>query len=149
MGLLNSSLPKHSTTWTLYTHKQSWRCVMKIDSSLKLVAVKKPRQQNPVVLRRERMLRHLNNQVELVKKFKSGQRTESAWFWSDEDGNIFLQIKYGKTMLELSKGKFAISCSSYDDVEDNLETVKSLVMRGSFDDILTETSQVLRSKFKK
>ena len=122
---------------------------MKIDSSLKLVAVKKPRQQNPVVLRRERMLRHLNNQVELVKKFKSGQRTESAWFWSDEDGNIFLQIKYGKTMLELSKGKFAISCSSYDDVEDNLETVKSLVMRGSFDDILTETSQVLRSKFKK
>lgn len=106
---------------------------MKIESSLKLVSVKKPKERNPVVVRRERMLRHLNNQIELVKKFKSGEKTENVWFWSDEEGNIFLPIKYGKTVLELSKGKFSISCSSYDDVEDSLETVKTLVMRGNLD----------------
>ena len=100
---------------------------MKIESSLKLVSVKKPKERNPVVVRRERMLRHLNNQIELVKKFKSGEKTENVWFWSDEEGNIFLPIN--TVVLELSKGKFSISCGSYDDVEDSLETVKTLVMR--------------------
>ena len=122
---------------------------MKVESSLKLVSVKKPNERNPVVIRRERLLRHLNSQIELTKRFKAGEKTDNVWFWSDEEGNIFLPIKYGKTVLELSKGKFSISCSSYDDVEDNLETVKSLVLRGCLDGTLAEVSQTIRSKFKR
>ena len=71
------------------------------------------------------------------------------WFWTDEDGNIFLPIKYGKKELELSKGKFSIQCSSLDDVENSLDSVKSLVMRGALDQILTQVSEEIRKKFGK
>ena len=122
---------------------------MKIESSLKLVSVKKPKDRNPVVIRRERLLRHINNQIESIKRFKAGEKVENVWFWCDEEGNIFLPIKYGKTVLELAKGKFSISCSSYDDVEENLETVKSLVLRGCLDNMLSEKAQELRMKFRR
>ncbi|MBL4874864.1 MAG: hypothetical protein JKY41_16170 [Rhodobacteraceae bacterium] len=120
---------------------------MKLEQSLKLVPVKKPKQVNPIVHRRERLLKSINNQIEMVRRYRLGEKTNRLWFWSDENGNTFLPIKYGKVVLELGKGKYSIQCSSVDDVETNLETVKTLVIRGEFDDILTKVSKEIRAKF--
>ncbi len=122
---------------------------MKIEQTLNLVPVKKPTERNPLVQRRERLVKSINRQLELVKKYRLGEKTTRMWFWTDEDGNIFLPIKYGKKELELSKGKFSIQCSTLDDVENNLESVKSLVMRGALDQILTQVSEEIRKKFGK
>ena len=122
---------------------------MKINHSLKLVPMTKPEQTNPVIQRREKLLSSINRQIESIKRYKQGEKVRGLWFWIDDKGTMFLPIKYGKTVLELDKGKFSIECSTIDEVEDSLDTVKSLTRKGSFDDILKTTSDILRSNFLK
>ena len=117
--------------------------------NLKLFPVVKPKDTNPVLLRRNKLIRHLNSQIEKVRKFKTGEKIKNPWFWFHDDGNIYLQIKYGKIVVELQKGKYSILCVSVDDIEENQNTVKNLVMTGGFDSLLEKVSQDLRSNFKK
>lgn len=120
-----------------------------IEQSLKLVPVTKPKTANPNVQRRVRLTKAIKRQLALIDDYRAGNKTNRTWFWMDEDGQLFLQIKYGKNPLEMSKGKFAIACSSIDDVESNLKIVESLVIKGEFDSLLVTMSQDIRSKFKK
>ena len=120
-----------------------------IEQALALVPVIKPKNVNPVVQRRMRLLKSIHRQQTLVESYKSGEKTHRVWFWMSEDGKIYLQIKYGKVSLELSKGKFAILCNSLDDVTSNLAIVETLVNKGEFDIILTAASKTIRSKFMK
>jgi len=122
---------------------------MKIDQMLKLAAVQKPDKTDPVIHRRERLINQLNKQSILVQDYQRGIDASGKWFWVDEGGMIFLPIKYGKTALELGKGKFAIECDGLDDVLDSIDKVKGLVRRGVFDDILKSTAEKMRSKFTK
>ena len=85
----------------------------------------------------------------MVQSYKAGEKTQRTWFWMNEEGKIYLQIKYGKLSLELSKGKFAIQCGSLDDVASNLQIVETLVNKGEFDVMLTSVSKEIRSKFDK
>lgn len=120
-----------------------------IEQALALVPVNKPKNVNPVVQRRMRLLKSIHRQQTLVEAYKSGEKTHRVWFWMNEDGKIYLQIKYGKVSLELSKGKFSILCNSLDDVTKNLVIVETLVNKGEFDAILTAASKEIRSKFTK
>jgi len=120
-----------------------------IEQALALVPVSKPKTLNPTVTRRTRLINSIRRQQALVEACKAGEKTHRAWFWTSEDGKIFLQIKYGKTTLELSKGKFAIQCASLDDVTNNLLIVETLVNKGEFDAMLTTMSKEIRSKFEK
>jgi hypothetical protein len=118
-----------------------------IEQSLNLVPIKPPTYGNPVTDRRNRLVRNINYQIELVNKFRIGEPIKKQWFWNDDEGNIYLPIKYGKNTLELGKGKFAIKCSSIDDVQRNLETVKTLTLMGNLDLILASISKSIRNKF--
>lgn len=120
-----------------------------IEQALALVPVTKPKSLNPAVLRRTRLLKSIRRQQVLVQSYKAGEKTQRTWFWMNEDGKIYLQIKYGKLPLELSKGKFAIQCASLDDVSNNLQIVETLVNKGEFDLMLTTISKEIRSKFNK
>ena len=120
-----------------------------IEQALALVPVTKPKSINPVVQRRARLLKSIRRQQSLVELYKQGEKTHRTWFWMNEDGKIYLQIKYGKLALELGKGKFAIQCASVDDVASNLGIVESLVNKGEFDAMLGNMSKELRSKFGK
>jgi hypothetical protein len=120
-----------------------------IEQALSLVPVSKPRSVNPVVQRRTRLLKSIRRQQMMVEAFKTGEKTHRTWFWMNEDGKIYLQIKYGKLALELGKGKFAIQCNSLDDVSANLTIVETLVNKGEFDAMLTNMSKEIRSKFGK
>lgn len=120
-----------------------------IEQALALVPVTKPKTINPVVQRRSRLLKSIRRQQSLVDSYKAGEKTHRTWFWMNEDGKIYLQVKYGKLPLELSKGKFAIQCSSLEDVSKNLSIVETLVNKGEFDAMLTTVSKEIRSKFSK
>ena len=120
-----------------------------IEQSLSIVPVVKPKNINPIVQRRTRLLKSIRRQQSLVDLYKQGEKTHRTWFWMSEDGKIYLQIKYGKLPLELGKGKFAIQCSSLDDISNNLTIVETLVNKGEFDGILTNMSKEIRSKFTK
>lgn len=120
-----------------------------IEQALALVPVSKPKEINPVVQRRNRLIKAIRRQKSLVDAYKAGESTKRTWFWINEDGKIFLQIKYGKTAIELAKGKFSIQCSSLDDVISNISIVETLVAKGEFDVILSNISKEIRSKFKK
>lgn len=120
-----------------------------IEQSLALVPVNKPKTINPVVQRRTRLLKSIRRQKSLVETYKAGEKTHRTWFWMNEDGKIYLQIKYGKVALELGKGKFAIQCVSLDDISNNLGIVETLVNKGEFDEMLTNISKDIRSKFVK
>lgn len=120
-----------------------------IEQALALVPVSKPKEINPVVQRRNRLIKSIRRQKSLVDAYKAGESTKRTWFWINEDGKIFLQIKYGKTAIELAKGKFSIQCSSLDDVISNISIVETLVTKGEFDVILSNISKEIRSKFRK
>lgn len=120
-----------------------------IEQALSLVPVTKPKTVNPVVQRRSRLLKSIRRQQTLIEAYKSGEKTHRTWFWMNEDGKIYLQIKYGKLALELGKGKFAIQCNSLDDVASNLSIVETLVSKGEFDGMLGNMSKEIRSKFGK
>jgi hypothetical protein len=109
----------------------------------------KPKTINPVIQRRSRLLKSIRRQQSLVEAYKLGEKTHRTWFWLNDDGKIFLQIKYGKLPLELGKGKFAILCNSLEDVASNLAIVETLINKGEFDAMLTTMSQAIRSKFGK
>ena len=51
------------------------------------------------------------------------------WFWRDDSGSYYLSINYGKSPIELAKGKFSIVCNGWEQVKSSLETVKSSVSR--------------------
>ena len=67
----------------------------------------------------------------------------------NEDGQIYLQSKYGKMALELGKGKLSIKGSSLEDVVSNLGIVETMVNKGEFDAMVTTISKDIRSKFAK
>ena len=58
-----------------------------------------------------------------------------------------LSINYGKSPIELAKGKFSIVCTGLEQVKSSLETVKSSVLKGDFDTVLDKRSKVIRSNF--
>jgi hypothetical protein len=132
--------------WVNFMEKPMSRA---IEQALSLVPVTKPKTINPVVQRRTRLLKSIRRQQSLVEAYKSGEKTFRTWFWMNEDGKIYLQIKYGKVALELGKGKYAIQCNSLDDVASNLTIVETLVNKGEFDAMLSTISKEIRSKFTK
>ena len=120
---------------------------MNLEKSLSLVSIKKPSQKNPVVKRREKLTRAINRQIEQIDRFRKGEKTSRQWFWNEEDGKLYVHIKYGKHILELGKGKFSIQCSSIDEVKKSLGTIVGEIKKGTFDDTLTQISENIRTNF--
>jgi hypothetical protein len=122
--------------------------VGKIETTFTLTPTKKPSKSNPIILRRNKLLNGINKQIQNVNDLKKGIKVKNLWWFNDEDNNFYLIVKYGKTELELSKGKFSIMCKNIDEVSDNLIKLKDLVTSGHFDIHLTNLSKTIRSNFR-
>lgn len=116
---------------------------------LKFVAAKRPEKANATVLRRQKLVRRIDQQVTYVRQMIDGQEVRAAWAWMDEAGSYFLPIKYGRHSLELKKGMFAIQCPDLDHAEAALCTIRDMVLNGDFDDQLVKVSADIRSRFGK
>lgn len=57
-------------------------------------------------------------------------------FWVDGAGAIFFQLRYGKQPLELEKGKSTLKASTFDDLVEQLDQIKTIAVAGGLDDAL-------------
>lgn len=142
-------------------------------STLKLTAVKKPTNLPAVQQRRNKLVRRLGEQMDLAKaqqggiQFKSpktrtyvdkatGVRTQvevnkrvKAWWFTADNGKLALCVRYGTSVLELAKGKFAVELASEQDLLPTLEMVKTAVIAGELDTAIDNAANKLRDGFVK
>jgi hypothetical protein len=138
---------------------------------LKLITAKRESTNNPVIVRRHKMIGRLNEQIELAQatleqrayikqrlrsvKDQSGVRSTVATqvrvkqWWSEQDnGKLALFIRYGSKIIALSAKSNAVECASVKDVLAALQVVKSAVEAGELDAQIGAASDRLRDGFK-
>lgn len=124
---------------------------------------------NPTVLRRDKFISQLENQLQLLnkpnsiylKKLKRIRDKESGlmkevevdkrvgrWFW--EEGNKFyLQLKYGNNILYLKKGKGCIVCDTKEELRDTLLKLRESCEIGELDNLLKDVGYNISNRFRK
>ena len=111
---------------------------------------------NPITERRESVIKGIDKQIMVCEGLLEGKdvvrdqytgRKIPQWFWLDDSGSYYLSINYGKSPIELAKGKFSIVCTGLEQVKSSLETVKSSVLKGDFDTVLDKRSKIIRANF--
>ena len=130
---------------------------MDLMKELNLTPIKKVTGRNPVTERRESVVRGIDKQIKICQGLLDGNdvvrdsetgRKVPQWFWLDDSGSYYLSINYGKSPLELAKGKFSIVCRGLEEVMTSLQTVRSSILKGDFDSHLERRSKSIRSNFK-
>ena len=129
---------------------------MDLMKELNLTPMKRTVGRNPITERRESVIKGIDKQIMVCEGLLEGKdvvrdqytgRKIPQWFWLDDSGSYYLSINYGKSPIELAKGKFSIVCTGLEQVKNSLETVKSSVLKGDFDTVLDKRSKVIRSNF--
>ncbi len=142
-------------------------------STLKLVAVKKPRNMPAVVIRRNKLATKLWEQINLaqsqldgkpfvVMKYRSikdsatGLRKQievpkriQPWWFQSETGKVCVAVKYGSCTIELAKGKPSVEVASAEDLVNALTAIRTAVEAGELDAQIETASGALRAGFKR
>ncbi len=142
-------------------------------NSLKLVAVKKPRNIPAIVTRRNKLSSKLWEQINLAKsqmdgkpfvvmKYRSvkdpatGLRKQvevpkriKPWWFQSEQGRVCVSVKYGSWTIELAKGKPSVEVASGEELVNALTAIKQAVEAGELDQQIEIASSSLRSGFKR
>jgi hypothetical protein len=145
---------------------------MSLFAKLKLVASKRERNVNPIILRRNKLASKIEEQLELARCQKNGTlyapkrlktvtnaegervviettKRVKEWFWTTTNNKINLSIRYGSKTLELAKGKNAIELSSQDELIETLALLQQVVIEGELDEAINNASDKLRAGFAK
>ena len=143
-------------------------------TALKLVVGKRNATVAPIVVRRNKLISKLHEQIELCEAQRNGttyapKRLRSytdkqsgervtveavkrvrEWFWTSDTGKINLAIKYGAKTLALNKkGANAIELASAVELIATLKTLKTAVANGEFDEAIAEVSKATKLAFGK
>jgi len=142
-------------------------------ANLKLIAAKRPVQMSPVVARRTKVAKRINEQIELAKaaqdgstyaptkqrKVKDAETGETktvqvakrvkSWAWAGENGKLCVSLRYGAKVVELAKGKSAVEVASNADLVKTLETLKQAVESGELDAQIESVATATKAAFKK
>lgn len=116
--------------------------------SISLVSAQKPTASTPILQRRSKLISNLDQQIAKIKSYEGGHRVSRESFWLDGSGAVFFQLRYGKQPLELQKGKSTLRCSTFDELQTQIEEVKKLAFAGDLDDALALCATQVRSNFK-
>lgn len=147
---------------------------MSIVTNLKLITTVKSSSVSPVLVRRNKLLAKVQEQLDMceakrnqqpyapkclktIVNKETGERTTvetikrvKEWFWITEDGKINLAVKYGAKTLPLNKkGANAIELMNGTALIGTLHKLKEAVIAGEFDDAISEVSDATRKAFKK
>lgn len=112
------------------------------------VSIQKPKL-DASAQRRKRLVTQIEKQIKFVDQTSQGKSPRGRWWFEDEDGKLILSIKYGRTALELAKGKNAIICEALTDLIVALEKAKAVAGSGSFDRQLEDASKQVKQQLKK
>ena len=142
-------------------------------SNLKLTHAKRPHAMPAVLIRRNKLVKKLYEQIQLAqaqeagetytaKRLKNVRDAETGltktvevpkrvrqWWWTGDNGKLCLNVKYGSNTIELSKGKFAIELSSQAEIVSVLNTIKEAAEAGELDSQIEAVAGVVKSGFGK
>jgi hypothetical protein len=144
---------------------------MSVIAKFKLVSSKRERNLSPIVLRRNKLVGKLEEQLQLAQAQKEGRlyapkrikrmtnadgervavettKRVKEWYWTTPANKTNLCIRYGSKTLELAKGKNAIELSSSDELISALSILKEAVIAGELDDAISTACDKLREGFK-
>jgi hypothetical protein len=105
--------------------------------------------QNSMVIKRQRLIEGLTKRSAEVARFAAGHWSPRMWFWGDESGKFYLEVRYAKKPLPISDGKSAILCQSLEDVSTKIDQLKTMVRSGDLDQQIETASEAIRGRFKK
>lgn len=124
--------------------------------SLNLVALPKLSNSDPVLKRRVKLLTQLEQQRELAtnpsffvltqkwvkqddgsKLLIDKHKRVKKWWLTDMMGNCFFTVRYGSRLLELEKGKAAITVGDKENLVTIIDSVIVAVRNGEFDALLS------------
>jgi hypothetical protein len=117
-------------------------------TSISLVSVQKPTANTPILQRRNKLTSNLEQQIIKIGSFREGKRISREAFWVDNAGAIYFQLRYGKQPLELEKGKSTLKASTFDDLVEQLDHIKTIAVAGGLDEALSACANAVRSNFK-
>jgi hypothetical protein len=104
---------------------------------------------NSIAVKRQRLIEGLTKQAAEVARFAEGRWSPRMWFWADESGKFYLEVRYAKKPLPISGGKSAILCQSLEDVAAKIDQLKAMVRAGELDQQIETASEAIRGRFKK
>lgn len=139
-------------------------------STLKFIDAKRPKNQPPVVQRRNKLISKLWEQIELAKAKHSGKdfvikryknikdlegniksiekpKRIKPWWFTSGTGALCINVFYGSKLLELANGKTAVEATNLANVIEVLELLKREAEIGTFDTAIEAASLQLRSRF--
>ena len=140
-------------------------------ATLKLIAAKQQRENNPVIQRRNKLLLKLDEQIALAaaktagtvytamrsKRVKDAAGNVSvvqqpkrlkAWFWAVDGGKVCVAVKYGNKVVELAKGRTAVETTA-GELGAVLNTLKKAVESGELDTQIEVVSAGVRKAFRR
>ena len=145
----------------------------KLLSSLTIVQAKRQSLADPIVFRRMKLIRKLDEQINLanavlngttyvVKRLKNIKNEQSGeirsfevvrnvrpMFFKATNNKLCVQVRYGSKVVELAKGKNAIQVDDEKALVKVLETVRSAVFNGELDEQIAIASDAVKTRFKK
>jgi hypothetical protein len=146
---------------------------MAIIASLKVTNADRPRQLPMIVQRRNKLINALHDQLELARAEAEGReylkirrrhvknpvtgeyaeavvsRRPRAWFWTADDGKVYISLRYGTRVIEIAKGKSAIEVGEKRQLVPVIEALKQAVAAGEVDQQLTTAGAEVSSRFAK
>ena len=140
-------------------------------NTLKLVAAKPQRENNPVIQRRQKLLAKLDEQIALAaakaagtvytamrsKRVKDANGNVSvtqqpkrlkAWFWAVDGGKVCVAVKYGNKVVELAKGRTAVETTAAE-LTATLAVLRKALESGEIDAQIEAVSAGVRRGFKR
>ncbi len=141
-------------------------------SSLKLISAKRQTSVDPVLFRRQKLSKMLQEQISLATAYmnnttytatqKKRVRDENgfvqivdapkrikAWWFTSSDNKVALTVRYGNRQIEFAKGKNAIEVTDAKNLIVTLEKLEQATLEGHLDEQLTQASNNVNSRFKK
>jgi hypothetical protein len=113
------------------------------------VDVKERPKQNSMAIKRQRLIEGLTKQAVEVARCAEGRWSPRMWFWADESGKFYLEVRYAKKPLPISEGKSTILCQSLEDIAAKIDQLKAMVRAGELDQQIETASEAIRGRFKK
>ena len=146
---------------------------MSFITKLKLVASKRERNISPIVLRRQKLVSKIDEQLQLARCQKNGtlfapkrlktvtneagervvvetKKRVKEWFWTTPTNKINLSVRYESKTLSLNaKGANAIELGTQDELIETLALLQQVVIGGELDEAIANASDKLRAGFAK
>lgn len=141
-------------------------------ANLKLVAATKPTSVSSEVQRRIKLCGRIDEQLAMAQAMNAGEaylptktrtvvdaetglrkqvavpKRVKPWWFTGDDGKLYLFVRYGARVLYLAKGKTAVELANKDSLVSTLETIKTAILAGELDQQIDAASKDLRSGFK-